>query len=225
MIFAICEALDLQLSDRNELLLAAGYAPGYRRTALQAPEMESIRSSIDRLLERSEPYPAIVYDTAYNVQKMNNSALNAFCYLLDIKSPEQLPDYARNVLRLILHPAGIRRFVLNWSEVAVVLLRRMRAETLSSHCTEKVRRLYEEVCAYPGIPSHLKSDTHTSWQTPVLSVDIEKDGRRLSLFSMLTTLGAPYDLTLQELRIESFFPNNAESVEFFTQWNMARSAP
>ena len=33
-----------------------------------------------------------------------------------------------------------------------------------------------------------------------------KDGREHRYFSMVTTLGTPQDITLQEIRVESFFP-------------------
>lgn len=41
---------------------------------------------------------------------------------------------------------------------------------------------------------------------PVIPVRFEKDGRRHAYFSTVTTLGTPQDVTLQEIRIECFFP-------------------
>ncbi len=35
---------------------------------------------------------------------------------------------------------------------------------------------------------------------------MQKGDTRLNFFSTLTTLGMPYDITLHELRIESYFP-------------------
>ncbi len=40
---------------------------------------------------------------------------------------------------------------------------------------------------------------------------IRKDGLDLRLFSTIMTLGTPQDVTLQELRIETFFPADAAS--------------
>jgi MmyB-like transcription regulator ligand binding domain len=37
-------------------------------------------------------------------------------------------------------------------------------------------------------------------------VKIKKDDLQLQLFSTIMTLGTPQDVTLQELRIETFFP-------------------
>ena len=41
---------------------------------------------------------------------------------------------------------------------------------------------------------------------PFLAMEVRKGDTHLRFFSTLTTLGAPYDITLHELRIENFFP-------------------
>jgi len=40
----------------------------------------------------------------------------------------------------------------------------------------------------------------------------------LDLFTTLTTLGTPQDVTLKEIRIECFFPMNDETGEVFRNW-------
>lgn len=42
--------------------------------------------------------------------------------------------------------------------------------------------------------------------TPVLPIELSRDGLTLRYFTTLTSLGTPHDITLQERRIESFFP-------------------
>ena len=58
-----------------------------------------------------------------------------------------------------------------------------------------------------------RSQAHFSFPWPpylhlhlLLPVVFAKDGRARSYFSMVTTVGTPQDITLQELRVESFFP-------------------
>jgi hypothetical protein len=41
---------------------------------------------------------------------------------------------------------------------------------------------------------------------PFLTIEMQKGDTQLKFFTTLTTLGTPYDITLHELRIESFFP-------------------
>jgi transcriptional regulator with XRE-family HTH domain len=62
MVLHLAEHLDVPLRERNPLLIAAGYAPTYHATDLDAPEMKSVRAAIDRLLTGHEPYPAILVD-------------------------------------------------------------------------------------------------------------------------------------------------------------------
>jgi hypothetical protein len=46
-----------------------------------------------------------------------------------------------------------------------------------------------------------------------------KKGRTtLQLFTTIATLGTPQDITVQELRIESFFPMDAATRAVFQQW-------
>ena len=68
------------------------------------------------------------------------------------------------------------------------------------------RRLLDEVLALPGIPAAWRTPDFASTPLPVLPVEFAKDGRERSYFSMVTTLGTPQDITLQEIRVESFFP-------------------
>ena len=44
---------------------------------------------------------------------------------------------------------------------------------------------------------------------PFLPIEFRRGEIELRYFSMLTSLGTPHDITLQELRIESFFPADA----------------
>ena len=45
----------------------------------------------------------------------------------------------------------------------------------------------------------------------VIPLRIRTNRMRLSLFSTITTLGTPCDITLQELRVEAFHPADQES--------------
>src|ERR687896_2145801 len=55
MVLHLAEQLDLPLRDRNQLLLAAGYAPAYGQRDLAAPEMGPVRAALDRVLAGHAP--------------------------------------------------------------------------------------------------------------------------------------------------------------------------
>ena len=60
MVLHLAEHLDVPLRARNALLIAAGFAPTYHATDLDAPEMQTVRAAIERILEGHEPFPAIL---------------------------------------------------------------------------------------------------------------------------------------------------------------------
>src|SRR5437868_11063559 len=62
LLLHLAEHLDVPLRERNALLLAAGYAPVYQQTSLDAPEMTPVRDALDKILTGHEPFPAVVVD-------------------------------------------------------------------------------------------------------------------------------------------------------------------
>jgi len=51
MVLRLAEQLDVPLRDRNQLLLAGGYAPIYSEASLHSPSMLAIRTTLRRLLK------------------------------------------------------------------------------------------------------------------------------------------------------------------------------
>src|SRR5262245_38302009 len=96
MVLALARAMDVPLRERNQMLLAAGYAPHYRETGLDETAMAHVQAALDRLLAQQEPYPAVVMDRHWNVLKSNEAAAAMFDFLLD----GAIPDPA-NVVRLM----------------------------------------------------------------------------------------------------------------------------
>jgi transcriptional regulator with XRE-family HTH domain len=73
MLLHLAEHLDVPLRDRNELLLAAGYAPAYPAETLDSPRLSAVRSAIRQILAGHEPYPAVVVDRAWRLVDANTS--------------------------------------------------------------------------------------------------------------------------------------------------------
>jgi transcriptional regulator with XRE-family HTH domain len=206
----IAQSLDIPLRDRNTLLLAAGYAPIYSEGAWDAPEMQGINDALRRMLRQHEPFPAIVMDRYWNVLMTNEAAPRFFNCFIDMAV--RLADQAarktpRNMLHLMFDPKGLRPFLANWEDVAKGLFERVYRESVGRVIDEKTRELLSALAAYPDVKTEWKIPaTNVRSATPVIPLSFIKDGQTLNYFSMVTTVGAPRTIAVQELRIECMFP-------------------
>lgn len=120
MVLVLASALDMPLRERNVLLRSAGFAPAYRESQLNHPDMAGVRQVLDIMLEHQEPYPALVLDHMWNLVRMNTAGMRVMGYFLADADPSLL----RNVMHALFHPDGFRRFVVNFDEVANALIAR-----------------------------------------------------------------------------------------------------
>lgn len=205
LVLRLSEHLEVPVRQRNTLLVAAGYAPQYEENPLGTPRLSAVKSSIDRLLRAHEPYPALVFNVHETVVAMNDAARR----LMAGASPELLTPPI-NLMRLALHPQGLSQYVVNQAEMRAQMLARLHRQVLNSG-SEKLRKLYDEVAAYPYLPS---SDGDGGSAEEVLScLIVHKHDTELRLFSTVTTFGAATDITVAELSLEMFHPADARTAD------------
>ncbi|NYI76565.1 helix-turn-helix domain-containing protein [Nocardioides panzhihuensis] len=207
MILRLADQLDIPLRDRNQLLLAAGFAPRYTQRPLEDDALAAAREAIGRVLRAHEPYPALVVDRRWNIL-MTNRAVDQFFADVD---PELLEPPV-NLVRLGLHPRGLAPLVVNLADVRAVFRARVRRQ-LAVVADPELTRLYEEVLAPGGRDEEagslaLEADV-------VIPMTLRVDGRELNLFSTITTFGTPMDITLDEVAIESYYPADDASAAYF----------
>jgi hypothetical protein len=201
MVLRLAEALQVPLRERNALLLAAGYAPLYRHTGLDAPELEAARRAVEFLIAQLEPNPVLVLDRYWNIQRMNDGAKRILALFPTGDSVMPL-----NGPRLVFHPEGLRPFIENWETVAARIIRRVHHEAADNPLDERLKCFLEELLSYPNVPSRWRMLDLDDASPPFLTINYRWKHSTLRLFSTLTTLGTPLDVALQELRIESLFP-------------------
>jgi transcriptional regulator with XRE-family HTH domain len=204
MVLLLARALDVPLRDRNDLLTIAGYAPVYRATSLEAPEMTQVRSALDFILRQHEPYPALVLDRHWNILRVNGGSARLQAAFLEPAATAELGP--PNAMRLMFHPRGLRPFIVNWEAAGASLIQWLHRDMISGLGDAETRRLLDELLNYPDVPGQWRSLDVDASTAPFLPIEVARDGLRLRYFTTLTTLGTPHDITLQELRIESFFP-------------------
>jgi transcriptional regulator with XRE-family HTH domain len=224
-LLVLAETLDVPLRERNRLLEAGGYAHIYKQTPLAAEAMRHVRGVLEFILHRHEPYGAMVLDTYSNLLMANAPAAALMAGLVDpsLMVPAQpgVPAAPPNVLRLVFHPLGSQRFIVNRHEVLPQLLARAEREMGELTGDETAKALLAELrgyvalaCAGTGVGA--SGETRPSPRPLnaadlLLPIHMRINSIDLRLFSTIMTLGTPQDVTLQELRIETFFPADAES--------------
>ena len=201
MVLRLAAALQVPLRERNALLLSAGFAPIYRETRLDAPALAQARRAVDFILAKQEPYPAIVLDRHWNMV-IANAATHRFFELF----PECVLPQPPNVLKLLFDPEGLRPFVENWEEVAARVINRVHREAAGAPPDSGIRALLEGLLTYPGVPRHWWTPELERPLPPLLDIAYKRNDLKLRFFSTITTFGTAQDVTLHELRIESFFP-------------------
>ncbi|MER6670196.1 helix-turn-helix transcriptional regulator [Amycolatopsis japonica] len=207
MVLRLGEHLEVPLRERNQLLLAAGYAPAYAETGLAAPELEAVRKAVRQLMAGHEPYPAAVVDRWWNLVDANAS----ISLMTDLVSPALMTPPV-NVLRVTLHPDGMAPHVLNLGEWRAHLLGRLRrqvAQTADPMLTELLEELLTYPCADPVPEVEVPGPGDI-----FVPLKLRHEDAELTFFSTVSTFGTPLDVTVAELVIESFFPADADTAEY-----------
>jgi transcriptional regulator with XRE-family HTH domain len=202
MVLHLAASLDVPLRERNALLLAAGFAPLYRESSLDAPELRTVQHGLRAILAKQEPFPAVVMNRHWDILTSNSAAARFFAYLLDGRTMAG----PANVVRLMFDPRALRPYVVDWATTAEALIRRVHREATGGIRDDATTALLDEVLGYPDVPTRWAQPDLGTPLVPVLPVTFAKDGRQFAFFSAVTTLGTPQDITLQELRIECFYP-------------------
>jgi len=210
LVLHLAEHLDVPLRDRNELLTAAGFAPLYRHSPLDAPELTSVRQAIAVILTSHEPFPAFVIDGAWQLLEANGG-VGGFLALV----PPELLEPPVNIIRASLHPHGISRFIVNFDEYAAHVIERLRRQ-LAATSDPGLRALLDEVSRYPNVARVIGAVSVLPPPAAVLPMHFRlDDGTEMRFFSTMTVFGSPLDVTIAELAIESFFPADEATAGLF----------
>lgn len=208
MVLRLADHLDVPVRDRNALLVAAGYAPRYGHTPLDAPAMAALREGLERLLTGYEPYPALIVDGTYTVVAANRG----IAMLLE-GLPEHLLTPPLNAMRITLHPEGLAPRIHNLRQWRGHLLAQMERQIALGR-SQELRELYEEVSAYPVTDRPGDAEPEEAIAYFALPLVIEHDGRLLSFVSSISTFNTPMDVTVAELAIETMLPADPATAKY-----------
>jgi hypothetical protein len=110
----------------------------------------------------------------------------------------------------------LRPFLVNWRDVVRYFIRTVEADAAADG-TKETGDLLERLLGYEDVRSVMREPVSDAFN-PVLPMHFRKGDTSLELFTTIATLGTPQDITLQELRIEAFFPMDSATAEIFRAW-------
>jgi transcriptional regulator with XRE-family HTH domain len=219
MVLQLAEVLEVPLRERNSLLTAAGFAPFYRERGLSEQDMAPVQDALTRMLAHHDPYPAVVVDRDYDVL-LENRGFTAMLALFGEPAAVWAaccPDGRPNLLRLVFHNAGARPFIRNFDEVGPFMLQRLYRE-LAAAKNDKALAFIEELRKDPSIPAQwMTANASLGAAPPLVPLVMGHDALELRLISMISTFGTPYDITTDEIRVETFCPEDAATEALLKQ--------
>lgn len=205
MLLALLEGLDAPLSERNEALVAGGFAPLFGSRSIDHREMGAVNEVIDLMLNAQHAAPAMVLDSEWNLVKFNPSFVRLLQLLeFDLAALQAMP----NVLLALTAPGGLATRLLNPAEVLGDVLKRAQREALH------VPALHDMLTQIPQ--SMFDSKQHQNFNNPTLVTRFKSSVGELRFVSTFTTFGAPLDITAASLRIEHLFPADEPTRKAFS---------
>jgi transcriptional regulator with XRE-family HTH domain len=213
MVMRLAVALDIPLRQHNALLVAAGYAAVWRQTNLAAPELAQVQQALDYMLGQQEPFPAVAVDRHWNLLKANAGAVRLVEFLVGPLAP----GVAINMADALVAPDVLRPHLVNWADVTRYFIRSVEADAAADG-TAETAALLDRLMAYDGVRAALKASSSEPAGLPILPMHFRKGDTELRLFTTLATLGTPQDITVQELRVENFFPMDDDTAKTLRAW-------
>lgn len=198
MISRLGDAMQLPLAARNQMLTHAGFAARYPGRTWDAEEMAPIRAAVDHTLTSHAPYPALAIDRLWTIVRMNRPAALLFGQF-DVGEGDSLLE--------LMTSDSLPGVVENWPEVAHHVAQRLRTESAAQGGVDALDQAADRLGQVPqGEPQA---------RLPIVPTILRTGDQRLSMFSTIAQFGTPEDLTLDELKIELYFPADEETKAVF----------
>ena len=155
------------------------------------------------MLAHHEPFPMAVMTRTYDLLKANRAAGRLLGAM--VQDPSSLGD-PPNLMRALFDPRAARPFVVDWERTARALLSRLHRESLARPSDEPLASLVQALLEYPDVPESFRQPDFTAPSEPTFTLRLRRGDLQLAFLTTMTAFNAPQSVTLEELRIESYFP-------------------
>lgn len=203
MVLRLGAALDVPLRDQNQMLQAAGFESEFDEPGIAAGLPPPIEQALSRMLRQHEPYPMMVMNHRYDLLRGNEGAQRLFALIIPDPSAVTPP---LNLFRALFDPRLARGAILDWERSARAALSRLHRESLARAGDATLSELVRSLFDYPDVPDDLRQPDFSVPSDPTLVLRLRARGVELAFLLTVTIFSAPQNVTLEELRIESYFP-------------------
>ncbi len=207
MVLVLAQALDVPMRDTNGMLRAAGFEAHYSEPTVDDLLSGPLGDAVDTMLQHHQPFPMMIVDRLYNVVRTNHAGQLLFAMGgVDLATEDSTENEAPvNVLRLVFDPAK-RELIGDWERTAGTILRRLQREAFHRPHDRDMAELLDDLLQTDGLPANWRNPDPTAIEEPMLGVEFRAGDIALNFLTTITEFNAPQNVTLDELRIESYFP-------------------
>ncbi|MFN4226479.1 MAG: helix-turn-helix domain-containing protein [Hyphomonas sp.] len=193
MVLQLSDGLILPLASRNALLQAAGFAPLFPATPLEADALGPFRAVLQEMMDRHAPWPAILADRHWRMRDANAAAL---ALLAPLQGSGET-----SLIRMLTAAPAAPELIANLPEVLAEMRGRIALEALEAPGDGELAALTAEIDAallrHPPVPAARR---------PLVPLEVRTPGGLLKFLSTVAHFGTSEDVTVRDLRLELLFP-------------------
>jgi len=212
MVLRLAATLDVPLRDRNSLLREAGFPAHFPEPTLDALNDPAIEHALARMLRQQEPYPMILLDRTYEVLRVNEAAQRFFGAVLGGEL------VGRNALYVLFDPGLLRPYVVDWQDVGHEVVLRLQRETLFNPHDARLCEVLARLLEYPEVPEAWRRPDFSRASARAVQLRFRLGEQELGFVTTMTRFHAPHNVTLDELQIESYFPQDDATQRLCAAW-------
>ena len=188
------------------MLHPTGIEEAFAEPALSSGLSAEVSGAIERMLALHEPYPMAIMDRHYDIQLANRGAYAVLGQF--VAEPAALsPPF--NAYRMLFDPRLGRSFIVDWARVARGSLSRLHLDALEHPGDTALRELMDELLGYPDVPESWRQPDFSEPVEAAFTLRLRRGELEVGFITTMTVFNAPGNVTLDELRIESYFPIDA----------------
>lgn len=210
MVLRLFSTLGVPLRHQNEALAAAGFARRFDEPALTELPLP-IQAAIGQMLRQQQPFPMTVLSADYRIIDCNAAANAVFSRL--VADPLRLSSGAVDMVALIFDPALARDALCDWPAAARHVLGRLQRELLRTG-DERLARLLDRALQYPGVQPGWRHPDDAALLDATLEIRLQRGDLKLGFLTTLTAFTSPGTVSLEELRLESYFPLDEKTRQY-----------